>query len=719
MRMAAPYWAVATFGQSAVGAADVDRRRAGRQTPPVAPNDLLAPFLDGTARRARFAVRPAPLRRLPEVDGLLAGAAEVDITPPPGLPKAGYSANAHDGDGFRTRLRARVLHLRAGRTSLAVVACDLLGGSAVVHHLVARAVAESTDVPLAGLMIGATHTHAGPGQFLGTDFYNRFASNRSGFDPAWTSFLVARIAGAVQEAVDGRVPARLAVGSADVWGLTRNRSIEPHVRNPTVTDRRTDPHRRYVSVNPQMHVVRVDAAPAAAPAVSVGAGGGGDPLGALIVFSVHGTGISQHAPEYNADLWAYLVGEASDRIAAATGTRPVVGAVEGTHADVAPALRPGMAGHVEARRIGREMGAAAADLHAALGAELTGDVALGAGLREVDLAADPTIDGVTLPDRPAVGASLVAGAFENTTPVVHRIPPFKAGSPKRWGAGGPQGAKWVLGGKWFQPLVLPKRGFPRVLPVQVLRIGPAALVALPFEVTVASGRHVAAAVDPELVAAGVDRVIVSSVANEYSGYVATPEEYALQHYEGGHTLYGPRTLGFLTGHARRLAGEVAAAGAGDRSGTVSDPVAERRFDLGVHRYLATPTGRPSAAAVERAFAEPPAFTDTTATTDAFWEATWVDVAPGDLPWHESLVRVEARDDGDGAWRPAVGPGGRAVDDTGWDVAVRHLGPVGDAPGAPHRYAVRWHLPDLRAGRRHRFVLTPVAARPETASTPFD
>ena len=220
--------------------------------------DVLAPFLDGTARRARFSVRPAAPATLDPVDGLLAGVADVDITPPPGLPKAGYSANAHDGAGFRTRLRARVLHLRAGRTSLAIVACDLLGGSAVVQHLVADAVAATTDVPLAGLMIGATHTHAGPGQFLGTDFYNRFASNRAGFDPAWTAFLVERIAGGVVQAVDSRQPARLAVGSADVWGLTRNRSIDPHVRNPEVDDKRTDPHRRYVNVNPRLHMVRVD-----------------------------------------------------------------------------------------------------------------------------------------------------------------------------------------------------------------------------------------------------------------------------------------------------------------------------------------------------------------------------------------------------------------------------------------------------------------------------
>ncbi len=124
------------------------------------------------------------------------------------MPKAGYSANAQDGQGVRTRLRARVLHLRAGTASLAIVQCDLLGGSSVVQHLVAKAIAGRTDVPLAGLMIGATHTHAGPGQFLGTDFYNRFASNRGGFDPAYTDFLVRQIAGAVIEAVESRSPAR-------------------------------------------------------------------------------------------------------------------------------------------------------------------------------------------------------------------------------------------------------------------------------------------------------------------------------------------------------------------------------------------------------------------------------------------------------------------------------------------------------------------------------
>ena len=33
------------------------------------------------------------------------------------------------------------------------------------------------------------------------------------------------------------------------------------------------------------------------------------------------------------------------------------------------------------------------------------------------------------------------------------------------------------------------------------------------------------------------------MANGYSGYVTTPEEYSAQRYEGASTLYGPHTLG--------------------------------------------------------------------------------------------------------------------------------------------------------------------------------
>lgn len=82
---------------------------------------------------------------------------------------------------------------------------------------------------------------------------------------------------------------------------------------------------------------------------------------------------------------------------------------------------------------------------------------------------------------------------------------------------------------------------PRYLPVQILMVGPLAIAALPMEPTVQSGRRIADAVAAEL---GLSRgqVVVNGYANAYAGYVATPEEYAAQRYEGSATLFGQWSL---------------------------------------------------------------------------------------------------------------------------------------------------------------------------------
>lgn len=653
---------------------------------------------DGHGDRARFAITPTGIEsELPDIGGLLAGASEVDITPPPGMPKAGFSKNAHDGNGFRNRLRARVLHLRAGRTSLAVVQLDLLSGSALLQHLVAQAVAESTDVRLPGLFIGATHTHAGPGQFDASQFYNRFASNRPGFDPAWTQFLADRIAGAVIEAVNTRVPAKIAVGRTEVWGLTRNRSLDPHNRNETVTDKRTDPQRKFAAVNPWLHLVRVDAR---------AHDGGYQPLAAMTVFSVHGTGISHHCHEYHADLWAYLNDELIQRVERTTGCRPVIGAMEGTHADCAPAIRFGRAGFIEAERVGRSIGAEAASLYDRMEGELTDRVELAAGIRELDLDNGGDVIGSHRLASPLLGASQVAGAKENTTPALHLIPPFRAGYPKPFSKRLPQGAKWVLGSRRLQPLILPTEDFPRVLTIQVLRIGDTAIVGAPFEITVEAGRRIAEAVDRTGIGIGAGtgggHAIVSSVANGYCGYCTTAEEYSLQYYEGGHNLHGPTTQSWLAAQAARLAHEVAAVG----NGYVTDVLPERTFSLAIHRYL-PPAGVDALA--PRRVQEPAEYHDGAGEDPGRWELRFHDAAPGDLRWHDPLVRVE-REEARLGWATVA-------DDQGVNLGVVYLGNYKTGDG--HSYAARWYNPWLGAGRRHRFVLLANGGRSELASDPFD
>jgi len=239
----------------------------------------------------------------------------------------------------------------------------------------------------------------------------------------------------------------------------------------------------------------------------------------MAVFSIHGTGINHHCRDYHADVWAYLVSELSTRIEAGTGRRAVVGAIEGTHADCAPALRPGKAGFIEAERIGRGIGAQAAALYERMEGELRDRVGLGAGLRELDLDhGDDEIEGIRIA-QPLLGAAQVAGAKENLTPIIGGLPPFRAGFPKPFGKRGPHGTKWVLASRWLQPRILPTADYPRVLSLQVLRIGDHAIVGSPFEITVETGERVAAAVEKT----GIGRAIVSSVANGYCGYCTTAE----------------------------------------------------------------------------------------------------------------------------------------------------------------------------------------------------
>jgi neutral ceramidase len=271
--------------------------------------------------------------------------------------------------------------------------------------------------------------------------------------------------------------------------------------------------------------------------------------------------------------------------------------------------------------------------------------------------------------------------------------------------------KWVFGGR-LQHRIEPVATFPRVLPIQVVVIGPMAVLGLPFEVTVEAGRRLEhALLDSFGPSSPVRRAVVSSAANDYWDYLTTPEEYRRQAYEGASNLYGPQTLGFVTAAATELARSVA------DSTTVSDPVPERVFRFQLHRYLPAPT----LSTAVRAGEGEPVFVEATASEDAYWEMRWEDRSPGDLSWHEPMVRLEVAGGGD--WAPLVDSDGMAVDDGGWRVGVVHLGPVSEPGRGPaagrHLYAARWYGPPLGRPGRYRFHLLASGRSPDLAGPAFD
>ena len=94
---------------------------------------------------------------------------------------------------------------------------------------------------------------------------------------------------------------------------------------------------------------------------------------------------------------------------------------------------------------------------------------------------------------------------------------------------------------------------PTILPFQVFRIGPLAIAGIPAEMTMQAGRRLSDSLLVTLAPLGVRKVILTGLANEYSGYVTTPEEYDSQQYEGASTLYGRLTFDAYQQIFRQLA----------------------------------------------------------------------------------------------------------------------------------------------------------------------
>ncbi len=95
-----------------------------------------------------------------------------------------------------------------------------------------------------------------------------------------------------------------------------------------------------------------------------------------------------------------------------------------------------------------------------------------------------------------------------------------------------------------------REALPRKAEIQLLRIGPAALVGLPGEPILA----VAQAVRQSVQSAGVERAVPVGLANDYVGYIVNEKEYAHGGYEvESRSYYGPGLGAFMAEQAGALA----------------------------------------------------------------------------------------------------------------------------------------------------------------------
>lgn len=650
---------------------------------------------------ATFQMEISKQAPLPEVKNstLVAGMAKADITPAPGMPLAGYSMMANYGKGFRTRLYVRTLYLKpqSGR-AVAIVQGDFLTGSIMLNQRVAELIAKDTDVGIDGLLIAGTHTHSGPGNFFDNNFYNDNASNARGFDPDYFKFISEQIANTIITAYKEKRPAKIATANSQIWKMTRNRSIESYLANKNIASKTPLPD-IYEAVNPNMYMIRVDV---------LDKDGQYKPLGALSSFSIHGTTLGEPNKLYNGDIFAYIEREVEYGIKDQykTSWEPIHVAFNGTHGDSSPNYSK--QGFIESRRIGTSVGKQEMEVFRSLDGKLKDNVTINFAAKEIDVFTDYCIDDTCLCDRPVVGSALAAGADDGPSPVISKLPWLRQGSPRWIFTNFCQGHKRTLVGP-LQYLVLLKKNFPHNMFLQTIQIDDVLLIPLPFETTIESGNRIAKECKDKLASANKNDLKyfpVISIANGYYGYVTTPEEYSKQRYEGGHTLYGPKTQPFLAKQVSKLALEL-----GQDNRDKNFP-AKWSYDLNMKRFI---KGE-AVDGIKRKAIDAPSFVSAKTNEEPYWSFVWEDMPPYMITWSQTMVGIEESQDGI-SWKQ-LQQNGQPVNDSGYDVAVM-LKDVTDW-GKIGVYETRWYNPPAgEKGSLYRFAILPQKGQDAIYSKSFN
>lgn len=93
---------------------------------------------------------------------------------------------------------------------------------------------------------------------------------------------------------------------------------------------------------------------------------------------------------------------------------------------------------------------------------------------------------------------------------------------------------------------------PEVLPLQLLKIGDLVLAGIPGEITTVAAERLEKSLLEDFAGTDVHRVVLSPYSNAYCGYITTHQEYDVQAYEAGHTIYGKWTLAAFQTKFRQL-----------------------------------------------------------------------------------------------------------------------------------------------------------------------
>jgi hypothetical protein len=149
------------------------------------------------------------------------GLASTDITPPLGIPMAGYY-HARGADGVLDPLYAKALVIETSGQRAALVVLDLISVTRAITDEARAAIEKATGIKGDHVMISATHAHTGP-ELAGRGKRSSDYGGQSQLAVDYTEALAGRIAESVRRASDRLQPAQLSAAKGQCDGLTFNR----------------------------------------------------------------------------------------------------------------------------------------------------------------------------------------------------------------------------------------------------------------------------------------------------------------------------------------------------------------------------------------------------------------------------------------------------------------------------------------------------------------
>jgi len=512
----------------------------------------------------------------------------------------GYAVGSQKGEGIHFRQRARAFVVSDGDKKIAYVSGDFGMGADMLNKYVVEELDKRLGkgvYTMENICISGTHTHSTPGGYAQ---YVMVQVPSLGYIPETFQALVTGCADAIAKAHENLQPGKIKYSRGALVGSNINRSPSSYLLNP---QSERDEYASIGDTDKDMLMLRFESAD-------------GTPVGMLNWFAVHGTSMNSTNRLISGDnrgLASMRVEALMNGPEALPGFGKFVAAFASTNlGDVSPniagpkcldtglpcdlptstcngrteqciAFGPGTNGdHFESTdKIAQMQVDKAMELFNAATEEVTGPIDFRQSWVSMDGLPITLENGtVVYGCSAALGESFAAGTTDGPGQF-----DFTQGSTSPnpfWAAVSSILSKPTRQQKDChhpKPILLnlaniniPYAWEAPSMPVQVFRIGNVVTANTPNELTTMSGRRLRKVLTKIWAASDIPadklQVTIGGLANSYSHYVATFEEYQAQRYEAASTMFGPHTLSGYIQEFSRLSNDMLA---GRESATAEIP----------------------------------------------------------------------------------------------------------------------------------------------------